>query len=240
MRSTASRCRRPLDADGRGLAEVDLELVVGRERRLDDLLLDLAVEGDRDLLAHVVLAKVDERVLLGKLGERDVECAPVARAPRHDYRFERRRSEVVALGRGAAPAEVSPIWTSASPHSLPICPAWTDAAGRPRPGRRRRMAVIFAPHARRARPAKVSRSRARTRAREHAHVRDLLPGRTALDLEHRARDGPIGVALGGGQQLGDPGAQRVDAGAGDRRAEVDRVHQRPPGLRRRARVRSRR
>ena len=42
---------------------------------LDDLLLHLAVERDEDLLPHVVLTEVDQRVLLGELGERDVERA---------------------------------------------------------------------------------------------------------------------------------------------------------------------
>ena len=39
----------------------------------------------------------------------------------------------------------------------------------------------------------VSRS---YRSREHADVRDLLAGRSALDLEDRARDGSIGVSFG--------------------------------------------
>ena len=64
---------RPLDADRRRLAERDVEAEVARQRRLDDLLLDLAVERDRELLADVVLPDVDQRVLLGELGERDAE-----------------------------------------------------------------------------------------------------------------------------------------------------------------------
>ena len=51
----------------------DVEAEVARQRRLDDLLLDLAVERDGDLLAGVVLPDVDQRVLLGELGERDAE-----------------------------------------------------------------------------------------------------------------------------------------------------------------------
>ncbi len=43
--------RRTLDADRRRLAEVGGDAVVALERRLDDLLLDLAVERDRDLVA---------------------------------------------------------------------------------------------------------------------------------------------------------------------------------------------
>ena len=64
---------RPFDADRRRLAERDVEAEVVRQRRLDDLLLHLAVERDEDLLADVVLPDVDQRVLLGELGERDVE-----------------------------------------------------------------------------------------------------------------------------------------------------------------------
>jgi hypothetical protein len=61
-------------------------------------------------------------------------------------------------------------------------------------------------------------------------VGDLLPGRATLDLEDGPRDGAAGVAVGRRQQLGDPGGQRPHAGAGDRRAEEHRVHQRLPGL----------
>ena len=68
-------------------------------------------------------------------------------------------------------------------------------------------------------------------AGEHPDVGDLLAGRAALDLEHRAGQRAVGVAGGGRQQLGDAGDQRVDPGAGDGRAEEHRVHQRPPGLR---------
>ena len=119
---------RPLDADRRRLAEVDLEAEVVGQRRLDDLLLHLAVERDGDLLPSVVLPQVDQRVLLGELGERDVERAPVGRAAGDDDRLQGRRGEVVAL-RPAAPAtaERSPIWMSPRPQSLPICPAVTDA-----------------------------------------------------------------------------------------------------------------
>ena len=83
MTSSASPTpRRALDAHRRRLAEVGGDAVVALERRLDDLLLDLAVERDRDLVAVVVLADVDERVLLGELGERRAERALLARAVR--------------------------------------------------------------------------------------------------------------------------------------------------------------
>ena len=95
MTSSASPTpRRALDAHRRRLAEVGGDAVVALERRLDDLLLDLAVERDRDLVAVVVLADVDERVLLGELGERGAEASP-ARSGRsgEDDRLERRPRE---------------------------------------------------------------------------------------------------------------------------------------------------
>ena len=63
----------PLDVDRRRLAECDLQAELVCQRRLDDLLLDLAVERDRELLTRVVLPDVDQRVLLGELRERDAE-----------------------------------------------------------------------------------------------------------------------------------------------------------------------
>jgi hypothetical protein len=68
------------------------------------------------------------------------------------------------------------------------------------------------------------------RAREHAHVGELLAARPAFHLEHGARGRAVDVAVGGGQQGADPGRQRLDARAGDGRAEVDGMHSCPPGL----------
>ena len=115
---------RPLDADRRRLAELDVDAEVVRQRRLDDLLLHLAVQRDEDLLPDIVLPQVDQRVLLGELGERGVQRALVGGAAGNDDRLQRRRGEVVALRRSlrAAPI-VSPIWMSPRPQSLPICPA---------------------------------------------------------------------------------------------------------------------
>ena len=42
--------------------------------------------------------------------------------------------------------------------------------------------------------------------------------------------GAVGIALDRRQELRDAGDQRVHAGAGDRRAEEHRMHQRLPGL----------
>ena len=59
-----------LDVDRRRFAERDLDSEVVCERRLDDLLLDVAVERDGDLIAGVVLPDVDQRILLGELRQR--------------------------------------------------------------------------------------------------------------------------------------------------------------------------
>ena len=69
------------------------------ERRLDDLLLHLAVERHGDLLTRVVLAHVDQRVLLGELRERDAEPCPVVGAAGNDHRLERGRREVMPRSR---------------------------------------------------------------------------------------------------------------------------------------------
>ncbi len=127
---------------------------------------------------------------------------------------------------------VSPIWISSRPQSFPISPAETDGALDSRPAvedadrRHLRFLVLFEAIAAEAQPvAHVDRPR------EQADVRDLLAGRTAFDLEDGRRDGAVGVARGGRQQLGDACRQCIDARAGDRRAEEDRMHERPLRLR---------
>src|SRR4029453_2212640 len=90
---------RPFDADGGGLAEADLQAEVVGQRGADDLLLDLAVELHRELLAQVVLAQVDQRVLLGQLGEGRVQGALVAGSGGDDHRLQGRWGEVM-LGPG--------------------------------------------------------------------------------------------------------------------------------------------
>ena len=92
-----ARAHRALDADRRRFAEADVEAEVVRQRRLDHLLLDLAVERDRQLLADVVLSDVDQWVLLGQLIQRDPKRAAVDGVARNDNRLQRRRREVMAL-----------------------------------------------------------------------------------------------------------------------------------------------
>jgi len=74
----------PLDVDRRRFAERDFETEIVCERRLDDFLLNLAIERDRELLAGVVLTDVDQRVLLGELCERDAEPRGARRTCRDD------------------------------------------------------------------------------------------------------------------------------------------------------------
>src|SRR5439155_5223545 len=86
---------RALAADGRRLAELDLDAEVGGKRGLDHFLLHLAVQANRELLPRVVLADADQRVLLGEPDERLVKGSLVARIARGDDRLERRRGEVM-------------------------------------------------------------------------------------------------------------------------------------------------
>ena len=82
-----NRAARPagtLDVDHRRFAERDIELKVVRQRGLDDLFLDFAVERHIDFLPGVILPQVDERVLLGELIEGDPEPGPVGGVPGDD------------------------------------------------------------------------------------------------------------------------------------------------------------
>src|SRR5215211_8133594 len=87
----------PFDADHCRFAELDVDVVVVSQRRPDDLFLHLTVERHEYLLPAVVLPHVDQGVLLGELGERDVQRAFVGGAAGNDDRFQRRRGEIVAL-----------------------------------------------------------------------------------------------------------------------------------------------
>jgi len=87
-----ARADRALDTDRRGLAERHLDAEVTGQHRLDDLLLHLPVERDRQLAGR--LPDVDQRVLLGELHQGDVQSGPVGGpAGRYD-RFQRRRGEL--------------------------------------------------------------------------------------------------------------------------------------------------
>ena len=216
----------PLDADRGRLAEADLQAVLVGQGRLDDLLLHLAVERQRELRrtsswrrsisgscsASWPSATCSAPSSAGRLGTTTVSRVGGAKrcaASRRRGCRRRRRS-----GSRRAPT------------------ACRSGRRRPRRGlggaaveRRDRGDLALEPAAE-AQPLPGAHG-----AGEHAHVGDLLARRAALDLEHRAGRGRPGVGCGRRQQRGDAAAQRVHAGAGDGRPEEHRVHQRPPGLR---------
>ena len=139
MTSSASPTpRRALDADRRRLAEVGGDAVVALERRLDDLLLDLAVERDGDLVPVVVLADVDERVLLGELGEGRPERALLLRAAAANTTASSagRGKRAVASSPGGGSPIASPTRTAPRPRIVAISPARERRRGAARrPGR---------------------------------------------------------------------------------------------------------
>ena len=88
---------RPFNTNGSRLAEHDLNGIFVRQRCLDHLFLHLAVQRDEQFLMHVVNAQIDQRILLGKLGQRCVERAAVGVPLRNDDRFQGRRGEIALL-----------------------------------------------------------------------------------------------------------------------------------------------
>ena len=99
--------QRALDTDRARLAEGDVEAVVARERRLEHLLLHVAVDRDRQLAA--VLAQPDQRVLLGELVERDTKASSCFRVDGLDDRLERRRCELLPHDRVCAAEPVADL-----------------------------------------------------------------------------------------------------------------------------------
>jgi len=114
---------RPFDTDGRCLAERDIDAEVACQRRLDDLLLHLAVQRDGCLLPSLVAAEVDQRVLLGELDERNVQRTPVGGTVRDDHRLQCRWGKLCPLrGRRARlPDRVADLDVAESPQ-LPDLP----------------------------------------------------------------------------------------------------------------------
>ncbi len=232
-----ARAGGPFDADGGGLAEGDLQAEVVQERGLDDLLLHLAVERDRHLLAQVVLAQADQRVLLGEPAQREVQRGPVGGATgRHDG-LQRGRREVPCGGSPGAGARVRRVLVLRA--GQPVADAdvgQAPEAGDPAGGH------VLAAHGRaavedadRSDPALTSVVEVEPvagvqGAAEDAGVGDLLPCGTPFDLENGARDRIVRVVLGGWQQLPDARHQRLHACPHDGRAEEHRVDQRPAGL----------
>ena len=230
MSSTAAPgADQPLDADRRGLAEAHRDAEVGGQRRLDDLLLHLAVE------RHAA-ARSARRPGAGR------SAGPARRAGRARRAARGRRSR----GRARRRSPASAARTCARRGRPPVRRTVADPdageargacrSGRPPPPGARRsppcsktpiagdLASSSAPTA--------SRSRTRTVPDEHPDVRDLLAGRPALDLEHAAgRRRPSRSPSARRQQVGDPGHERVDPGAGDAPSRRTPGGAAPPGVR---------
>src|SRR5829696_261519 len=219
---------RPFDADRCRFTELDVDVVVVRQRRPDDLFLHLTVERDEYFLPAVVLPHVDQRVLLGELSERDVQRTFVGGAAGNDDRFQRRRGEIVALRGRLRFADRVPD------PNFPETPEPADPSRGDRRALDGRAAVENAysgdlPLLIAVESQKIPHLYS---TREHTDVRDLLPCRSSFDLENHARDRAIDIAFDRGQQLRDAEDQLIHARARDRRAEEHRMHQRLPGLRR--------
>ncbi len=241
--STASpEVRGTLDVDRGRLAERRVDAEIAGQRGLDDLFLYLSVERDGQLVRS--LPDVDQRVLLGELPESDAERSPVTGTAGYHDRFQRRRGELVSLGPDPARRERPDLVADLD---LVQAPELADLAGRDRrPGRGRPAlehadrghlvvlaAVVLAAVVLAAVVLAASGTQpvpGSDRAREHPDIGDLLAGGAALDLEDAARDGSGFVARRGRQELGEASHQRRHARPGDRGAEVDGVHQGPPGL----------
>src|SRR5919198_1086342 len=124
------------------------------------------------IVADVVLPEVDERVLLGELGERHVERALVGAVAGDHYRLERRRGEIVIVGGRPRRADGVADLDVAEPPEL------ADLARGDRGTLHRRAMVEHAdrgdlPLAVPTQVQPVSRSQG---PREHADVGDLLAG----------------------------------------------------------------
>jgi hypothetical protein len=218
----------PLDADRGRLAEADVKAEVRCQRGPDDFLLHLAVQRDGDLPADVVLPDVDQRVLLGQLGQRGAQRTELARIARHDHRLQRRRGEPVP--RSSTPRHADRV---ADP-DLGQAPQLADLAHRDRVLPHVRAAVKDAERGHLLLPAVAEPHPVPGPhpAGEHADVGDLLACRPPLDLEHPPRGRAAGVPPGRRQQPGDAAHQRAHARPGQRRPEEHRVHPAPPDLRR--------
>ena len=219
--------RRALDADRRRLPEVGADAVVALERRLDDLLLDLPVERYGDLVPGVVLAHVDERILLGELGQGRPEGALLLRLPGEDDGLEGRPWET--SGRFAARLRRPDRITD---------PDRAEPADRRHLARREDIATRGpsrgedADRARLRAPSPADRyALARTeRAGEQAGVGDPLARGCPLDLEDAARHGCLRIALRAAEELVDAREQLVDADPVGCRAEEHRVDDAAPRL----------
>ncbi len=221
-----ARADGPLDAQRGRLAEGDVHPELIGQRGLDDLLLDLAVEGHGGLSAHFVVAQADQRVLLGESGEREVQGATVGVRPRDDNGLQgRRREDMPKLLLRYADRVADPdVYQAAQPAD---------------PARRDRLALgvrAMVEDADRGDPALLAGAAEgdpvadAEGAGEHPRVRDLLPRETALDLEHRAGERALGSPSAAGRSSLMPVISASTLYAGDGGAEVDGVHEDLAGL----------
>ncbi len=136
-------------------------------------------------MALLVLADVDQRVLLGELGESSPERALLLRPAREDHRLERRAREArrrPVARRRLADRVADP--DGAEPRIIAISPAMrTSRRGAPA-GAKTRIELAFAS------PSTAdAHALARTeRPREQPGVGDALARRGPFDLEHPTRD----------------------------------------------------
>ena len=210
------------DVDRRRFTERDVDSVVARQRRLDDLFLYLAVQRDGDLAPRVVLAYVDQRILLGELLERDAKPLRFCRIDRRDHRFECRwrkfslRSAADGFADGVPDSNVS---QSGKLRDLACGHRGSpDGHAAIEDLDRRHLSVTVS--------AELHPVAGVQRAGEHANEGDLLSGGSALDLEDRPGSGRGVVARSRGQQLHETVHQRVDPRSGDRRATEDGMNDR--------------
>src|SRR5439155_18485096 len=189
------------------------EAVLLGEGRLDDLTLHLAVERDRDLASRVVLADVDQRVLLGELRQRDAQTLPVGGIGRSEHRLEGRRCEVMLHCTARLAEPIADLYLREPPKLGDLTRAnlvsLLGSAGRDDPSRSHLAGVeaVANPH----RPGK------------DAGVRDPVARRAALDLEDARRQRPIAVAGASGEQPGYSLHDRVHTRTALCRAEEDRM-----------------
>ena len=186
----------------------------------------------------VVLADVDERVLLGELVEGGAERALLLRSDGEHDGLERRAREAGGRRRRRAAARRSRRRRGRRPGRGP----WPSRRPRGRRGAARRSGRR--PGSRSAWPPPLPRpgraARGAEGAGEQAHVGDALARRRPLDLEHAARDGsrpgrrgrPAGARRSRRASASTPMPRAADA-------EEDRVDDACRGLDARAAARSR-
>ena len=197
--------------DDRRLAELCPDPVLVGERRLDHLPLHLAVERHRDLTSRVVLADVDQRVLLGELRERDPQPLPVGGIGRRDDRLEGRRREVVLDVRTRLAEPVADLDLRQPPELRDLARVHLVALH----------GVAVREDTNRGDLAGIEPVAHFHGSGEHTGVGDPVASRAALDLEDAGRERAVAVARACGQQPRERVHHVLHSGTGERRAEED-------------------